>query len=94
MSFVLCVCVLHCEPQTYFRSSLGGREATTGNASAVRRLCVCTSLKKTFLAFQSSLKTTFRTLVVSRLPSLESPDEPSALTVMAVTKERNKRGLE
>lgn len=43
---------------------------------------------------KSSLKTTFRTLVVSRLPSLESPDEPSALTVMAVTKERNKRGLE
>ena len=29
-----------CEQQTYFRSSLlfGGREATTGNASAVRRL--------------------------------------------------------
>ena len=30
-----------CEPQTYFRSSLlslGGREATTGNTSAVRRL--------------------------------------------------------
>ena len=47
-----------------------------------------------FLSFQSSLKTTFRTLVVSRLPSLESPDEPSALTVMAVTKERNKRGLD
>ena len=32
--------------------------------------------------------------MVSRLPSLESPDEPSALTVMAVTKERNKRGLD
>ena len=29
-----------CEQQTYFRSSLlfGGREATTGNASAVRML--------------------------------------------------------
>ncbi|KAK2568603.1 Phosphofurin acidic cluster sorting protein 2 [Acropora cervicornis] len=43
---------------------------------------------------KSSLKTTFKTLVVSRLPPLESPEEPSALQVMAVTKERNKRGLE
>lgn len=43
--------------------------------------------------FQSSLKTTFKTLVVSRLPHLESPEEPSALQVMAVTKERNKRGV-
>ena len=36
---------LACEPQTHFRSSLlslfvGGREATTGNASAVRRLTI------------------------------------------------------
>ncbi|XP_067031348.1 phosphofurin acidic cluster sorting protein 2-like [Acropora muricata] len=43
---------------------------------------------------KSSLKTTFKTLVVSRLPPLESPEEPSALQVMALTKERNKRGLE
>ena len=28
-----------CEAQTYFRSSFGGREATTGNTSALRRLC-------------------------------------------------------
>ena len=27
-----------CEQQTHFRSSLGGREVTTGNASAVHRL--------------------------------------------------------
>ena len=36
-------CILACEQQTHFRSSLlslffGGREATTGNASAVRRI--------------------------------------------------------
>ncbi|XP_020607098.1 phosphofurin acidic cluster sorting protein 2-like [Orbicella faveolata] len=40
---------------------------------------------------KSSLKTTFKTLVVTRLPT---PEEPSALSVTAVTKERNKRGLE
>ena len=28
-----------CEAQTYFRSSFGGREATTVNTSALRRLC-------------------------------------------------------
>ncbi|XP_068682764.1 phosphofurin acidic cluster sorting protein 1-like isoform X1 [Montipora foliosa] len=43
---------------------------------------------------KSSLKTTFKTLVIYRLPSLEPSEEPSALVVMAVTKERNKRGLE
>jgi len=43
-----------------------------------------------FLDFQSSLKTTFKTLVVTRLPT---PEEPSGLSVTAVTKERNKRGL-
>lgn len=40
---------------------------------------------------KSSLKTTFKTLVVTRL---STPEESSALSVMAVTKERNKRGLE
>ena len=34
-----CTETVACEPQTYFRSSvLGGREATTGNTSAVSRL--------------------------------------------------------
>lgn len=40
---------------------------------------------------KTSLKTTFKTLVVTRLPT---PEEPSGLSVTAVTKERNKRGLE
>ena len=39
--------ILACEPQTYFRSSLFRKEATTGNTSAVlrlstRRLALCT----------------------------------------------------
>ena len=33
------IIIIACELQTYFRPSLhGGREATTGNTSAVRRL--------------------------------------------------------
>ena len=42
--FIITALLLACEQQTHFRSSLlslGGREATTGNASAVRRLHYC-----------------------------------------------------
>ena len=49
---------LACEPQTHFRSSLlslrkiGGREATTGNASAVRRLMTGTKRWHLWSGFQ------------------------------------------
>ncbi|XP_031557870.1 phosphofurin acidic cluster sorting protein 2-like [Actinia tenebrosa] len=42
-------------------------------------------------ATKCSLKTTFKSLVVTRLPTSE---EPSALSLMAVTKERKQRGFE
>ncbi|XP_001625918.2 phosphofurin acidic cluster sorting protein 2 [Nematostella vectensis] len=40
---------------------------------------------------KSSLKTTFKSLTVTRLPSAE---EPSALSLQAITKERKQRGFE